>query len=61
MIAAALEDRHCKHDGMHQAGGKKGNLKEKIEALVSPDEISKVYAFLASDEANMVKGSVRTR
>ncbi len=22
MIAAALEDRHCKHDGMHQAGGK---------------------------------------
>ena len=46
---------------MHEAGGRKGNLEEKIEALVSPDDISKVYAFLASDEASMVKGSVRTR
>jgi hypothetical protein len=46
---------------MHEAGGKVGNLEEKINALVSPDDISKVYAFLASDEANMVKGSVRTR
>ncbi|MDA1279042.1 MAG: SDR family oxidoreductase [Chloroflexi bacterium] len=46
---------------MHEAGGRKGNLKEKIGALVSPDEISKVYAFLASDDARMVRGSVRTR
>ncbi len=46
---------------MHDAGGKSGNLKEKISELVSPDDISKVYAFLASDEASMVKGSVRTR
>lgn len=48
-------------EDMHAAGGKSGNLDEKIGALVSPDEISKVYAFLASDEASMVKGSVRTR
>jgi NAD(P)-dependent dehydrogenase (short-subunit alcohol dehydrogenase family) len=46
---------------MHEAGGRSGNLEEKIDALVSPDDISKVYAFLASDEASMVKGSVRTR
>ncbi|HIF70992.1 MAG TPA: SDR family oxidoreductase [Dehalococcoidia bacterium] len=48
-------------EDMHEACGRAGNLEEKISALVSPDEISKVYAFLASDEANMVKGSVRTR
>ncbi len=46
---------------MHEAGGREGNLEEKINALVSPDDISKVYAFLASDEASMVKGSVHTR
>jgi NAD(P)-dependent dehydrogenase (short-subunit alcohol dehydrogenase family) len=46
---------------MHEAGARAGNLEDKIAALVSPDEISKVYAFLASDEASMVKGSVRTR
>jgi NAD(P)-dependent dehydrogenase (short-subunit alcohol dehydrogenase family) len=46
---------------MHEFGGQTGNLEEKIGALVSPDDISKVYAFLASDEASMVKGSVRTR
>ena len=48
-------------EAMHEAGGGEGNLEEKIDALVSPDDISKVYAFLASDEASMVKGSVRTR
>ena len=48
-------------EDMHDADGKSGDLEEKIDALVSPDEISKVYAFLASDEANMIKGSVRTR
>jgi NAD(P)-dependent dehydrogenase (short-subunit alcohol dehydrogenase family) len=48
-------------EDMHDAGGKAGNLEEKIDALVSPDEISKVFAFLASDEASMVKGSVATR
>ena len=46
---------------MHEAGGGEGSLKDKINALVSPDDISKVYAFLASDEASMVKGSVRTQ
>jgi NAD(P)-dependent dehydrogenase (short-subunit alcohol dehydrogenase family) len=46
---------------MHEKGGKVGNLEEKINSLVSPDDISKVYAFLASDEASMVRGSVRTR
>ncbi|MCH8911909.1 MAG: SDR family oxidoreductase [Chloroflexi bacterium] len=48
-------------EAMHEAGGSVGNLEDKIGALVSPDEISKVYAFLASDDASMVKGSVRTR
>tara|TARA_Y100001936_G_C16091815_1_gene686963 strand:+ start:3772 stop:4518 length:747 start_codon:yes stop_codon:yes gene_type:complete len=48
-------------EDMHDADGKSRDLEEKIDALVSPDEISKVYAFLASDEANMIKGSVRTR
>jgi NAD(P)-dependent dehydrogenase (short-subunit alcohol dehydrogenase family) len=48
-------------EDMHDAGGKAGNLEEKIDALVSPDDISKVYAFLASDEASMVKGSIATR
>jgi NAD(P)-dependent dehydrogenase (short-subunit alcohol dehydrogenase family) len=48
-------------EDMHEAGARAGNLEDKIAALVSPDDISKVYAFLASDEANMVKGSVRTR
>lgn len=48
-------------EDMHEARGRSGNLEDKIDALVSPDEISKVYAFLASDEASMVKGSVRTR
>jgi NAD(P)-dependent dehydrogenase (short-subunit alcohol dehydrogenase family) len=46
---------------MHEAGGREGNLEAKIDALVSPDDISKVYAFLASDEASMVRGSVITR
>ena len=46
---------------MHDAGGKQGGLEDKIDSLVSPDDVSKVYAFLASDEADMVKGSVRTR
>ena len=46
---------------MHDAGGKQGDLEDKIDSLVSPDDVSKVYAFLASDEAGMVKGSVRTR
>ncbi|MBG81910.1 MAG: SDR family NAD(P)-dependent oxidoreductase [SAR202 cluster bacterium] len=46
---------------MHDAGGKQGDLGDKIDSLVSPDDVSKVYAFLASDEAGMVKGSVRTR
>lgn len=46
---------------MHEAGGGEGNLEEKIGALVSPDEISKVYAFLASDEASLVKGSIHTQ
>jgi len=46
---------------MHEAGGGEGDLEEKIGALVSPDDIAKVYVFLASDEASMVKGSVRTR
>ncbi len=48
-------------EDMHDAGGKAGNLEAKIDALVSPDDISKVYAFLASDEASMVKGSIHTR
>ena len=48
-------------EAMHEAGGGVGDLEEKIDALVSPDDISKVYAFLASDDASMVKGSVRTR
>ena len=46
---------------MHDAGGKQGDLEDKIDSLVSPDDVSKVYAFLASDEADMVKGSVQTR
>ena len=48
-------------EDMHEVEGRKGSLEEKIDALVSPDDISKVYAFLASDEADMVKGSVRTQ
>ena len=48
-------------EDMHEAHGGSGNLEEKIDALVSPDDISKVYAFLASDEASMVKGSVSTQ
>ena len=51
----------AKVQDMHEAGGKKGSLEEKISALVSPDDISKVYAFLASDDASMIRGSVRTR
>lgn len=48
-------------EDMHEADGRSGDLETKIGALVSPDEVSKVFAFLASDEASMVKGSVRTR
>ena len=48
-------------EDMHEAEGRQGSLEDKINQLVSPDDISKVYAFLASDEAAMVKGSVRTR
>ena len=43
---------------MHEAGGSVGNLDDKIGALVSPDEISKVYAFLASDDASFITGVV---
>lgn len=46
---------------MHEVEGSVGSLEDKIDALVSPDDISKVYAFLASDDASMVKGSVRTQ
>ncbi|MBN4074242.1 SDR family oxidoreductase [bacterium AH-315-D21] len=58
-VSTPLKVSNVEH--MHNAGGGSGDLDKKIDALVSPDEISKVYAFLASDEASMVKGSVRTR
>ena len=35
-------------EDMHDAGGKAGNLEAKIDALVSPDDISKIHAFLMS-------------
>ena len=37
------------------------SINQRINELVSPDDIAKVYAFLASEEANMIRGSIRTR
>lgn len=48
-----VKDTHKNNDKL--------SVDQRIEELVSPDEISKVYAFLASDEASMVKGSIRTK
>ncbi|MAR34000.1 MAG: hypothetical protein CL714_06395 [Chloroflexi bacterium] len=48
-----VKDTHKNNDKL--------SVDQRIEELVSPDEISKVYAFLASDEANMIKGSIRTK
>ena len=48
-----VKDTHKNNDKL--------SVDQRIEKLVSPDEISKVYAFLASDEASMIKGSIRTK
>ena len=48
-----VKDTHKNNDKL--------SVDQRIEELVSPDEISKVYAFLASDEASMIKGSIRTK
>ncbi len=37
------------------------SINQRINELVSPDDIAKVYAFLASEEASMIRGSIRTR
>ena len=32
----------------------------EMDALASPDDVAKVIAFMASDEARVLRGSVRT-
>ncbi len=40
--------------------GDKGKFDRTMESLVSPDDVAKVIIFMASDEANVLRGSVRT-
>ncbi|NQW16089.1 MAG: SDR family oxidoreductase [Chloroflexi bacterium] len=43
------------------AKGDEEGLGEMLDSLVTPEGVAEVYAFLASDEANYIRGSVRTR
>ena len=40
--------------------GDKETFDQAMASLVSPDDVAKVIAFMASDEANVLRGSVRT-
>ena len=37
------------------------SVNEKIDELVEPDDVAKIYTFLASSEASLIKGSIRTQ
>ncbi|MDA0232045.1 MAG: SDR family NAD(P)-dependent oxidoreductase [Chloroflexi bacterium] len=40
--------------------GDKETFDRTMDSLASPDDVAKVIAFMASDEANVLRGSVRT-
>lgn len=40
--------------------GDKDSYERTMQRLASPDDVAKVIAFMASDEANVLRGSVRT-
>lgn len=44
----------------YELTGDKETFDQTMESLVSPDEIAKVIAFMASDDASVLRGSVRT-
>ncbi|MDA0676377.1 MAG: SDR family NAD(P)-dependent oxidoreductase [Chloroflexi bacterium] len=44
----------------YELTGDKETYERTMKSLVSPDAISKVIAFMASDEASVLRGSVRT-
>ena len=46
---------------MHDHSGDEKSYEAAIERLVSPDDVARIYAFVASDDANLLKGSVRTQ
>lgn len=45
---------------MYDATGDKDTFENTMDALASPDDVAKVITFMASDEANVLRGSVRT-
>ncbi len=40
--------------------GDKSTFDKTMDSLVSPDDVAKVIVFMASDEANVLRGSIRT-
>ena len=45
---------------MREATGDEETFNRTMDALASPDDVAKVIAFMASDEAKVLRGSVRT-
>lgn len=45
---------------MYDATGDKETFDRTMDALASPDDVAKVVIFMASDEAKVLRGSVRT-
>jgi NAD(P)-dependent dehydrogenase (short-subunit alcohol dehydrogenase family) len=44
----------------HEISGDAGDVQEKFDRLASPDGVADVIAWLASDQASYVRGSIRT-
>jgi hypothetical protein len=47
-------------DNINLASKYSGSLEDKLNDLTSPDDVAKIIAFMASDEANLLKGTVFT-
>ncbi len=45
---------------MYDATGDKETFEQTMDSLASPDDVAKVVVFMASDEARVLRGSVRT-
>ena len=45
---------------MRDATGDEESFKRNMDALVLPDDVARIVAFMASDEAKVLRGSVGT-
>ena len=57
-VNTTLKVAQVKHT--YELTGDKETYEQTMASLVSPDDVAKVIAFMASDEAKVLRGSVRT-